>query len=419
MDAAKARALADVWSQIQSRVVERTIDIGRAEVGQTMHIDSRPDAIYEGARLLLFVGRSIVDFKEGAQPFEAYDPQAELAHLESDAGRAVIEGTARNVADGAWKPLLKRFLKRHPIIATPPPKNPPRRVRKTKEPHRSRMHFVPQFSSRPWVDAVSGKFDVHQIGVDGEVRTTLGTAKLWGAVDYIYTQRLEARFGQIESQARQPYEKLCHNIPFNRMDTEFWVAFLITQILRTPRAMAKIMAGTRSFIEASGTVYPTDPAHLARAFETMFEENEVFAGFHRLVTGRRWSIARCAAETSFLKGDHPVALSGSTAAGKWTLVYPLTPSDCFVAGPEGAAARPDLLPAMAELTALQSSTYNALICREAEASVIAKKGANDPAHLRIIKANLFSKRPVARDLPLWGLSVEGTGPRLAGSRKRR
>ncbi|MGR4865080.1 DUF4238 domain-containing protein [Caulobacter sp. LARHSG274] len=413
LDLAKAHNLAAVWSRLVDLVVDRTLQIGLAEVGQGIPRPSRPDAIHEMARLLLFVDRSVLTFKAKQQPLETYDPQAELDHLYSEGGQTMVETTARNVADGAWKPLLLRWRKQHPLIVPPPEKNPPRRLRKNTEPHRSRMHFVPQFSTRPWVDAVSGKFDVHQIGFDGEVRTSPGTAKVWGATDYLYSQALEVRFGNIEREARGPYDKLRRRVPLTEIERSHWIAFLLSQLVRTPGAMATLMSGLKALIDATGTRYPTDPAHLARAIETVFSQNEAYAGFHRLIVSKRWTIAKCPPQTSFLKGDHPVALNGSVGDGTWTLIYPLTPSICFVAGPEKAQPGPLIVSQGIELTTLQAATYNALICRQAAKSVIARKAADDPAHLRIVKANLgVYTRPTDQALPHWGLDLGSAKPPL-------
>jgi Protein of unknown function (DUF4238) len=166
------------------------------------------------------------------------------------------------------------------------------------------MHFVPQFSTKPWVEAKTGKFDVHSIGLDDEVRTRHGTAKEWGATDYLYTQKLEAHFGEIERAGREPFRKLARTVPVTDLERRFWIAFLISQLVRTPREMARIMRGLKVFITANGSDYPTDPAHLARAFETIFEANEVYALFHRLIMGRIWQIVVAAPESSFLVRCH-------------------------------------------------------------------------------------------------------------------
>lgn len=266
------------------------------------------------------------------------------------------------------------------------------------------MHFVPQFSTKPWVDEKTGKFDVHSIGLDGEVRTKHGTANGWGAADYLYTQRMEARFGELERDGRGPFRKLARTVPLTDLERRFWIAFLVSQMVRTPREMARIMEGTKSFITKSGTVYPTDPAHLARAFETLFDNNEVYALFHRLIMGRVWHIVQAAPDASFIKADNPVSLSGSTKTGNWSLVYPLTPRKLFVVGPDLAAGEPELIPPRIELDAKRTAGFNTIICAGAESSVISTHGAVDPGLRQIIKMQLGGKRRASNQaLPYWGV----------------
>jgi hypothetical protein len=55
---------------------------------------------------MLFLNGKILDRKEKDRPLADHDPTAERAFLASEAGQTMIEGTARNLADGAWKPML-------------------------------------------------------------------------------------------------------------------------------------------------------------------------------------------------------------------------------------------------------------------------------------------------------------------------
>lgn len=408
MDVARMQGLASIWSATSERIIQRTLDLGQVEVGQGLHIETRPQAIYELARLMLFLNGKILDHRQKHQALADCDPDEERAFFQSEAGEAMIEGTARNLADGAWKPLLERWRAYRPLIERPSPKHSPGRIQKTSEPHRRRMHFVPQFSTKPWADEKTGKFDVHTLGLDGELRTKHGTAKVWGAIDYLYTQTLEARLGEIERDGRGPFRKLAGTIPLTDLERRFWIAFLISQLIRTPREMKRIMAGTKAFIANSRTAYPTDPAHLGRAFETLFTANEFYARFHTLIMGRAWRIVCAAPEASFLKADNPVALSGSTKTSNWSLVFPLTPKKLFVVGPDRTTDEPPLIPARIELDAKRTAGFNSIICGNAEHSVISIHDAVDPELRQIIKANLGGqRRPGNQVLPCWGFD-QGT-----------
>ena len=408
IDRATAHNLTRVWSGLLDRIISRMFDICESEVGLALHIDQRPDAAFELANLLLFLGRGILDEKAKLKPLFEYDPESEAALLETKDEQAKIDRTARNAADAVWKPLIAKWRKQRPLIESPGQSGKPPRLRKpAKPPYREHMHYVPQFTTRQWTCKRSGKFLAYRIGVDGEVRVEPAAAKLWGAAPSLYTQGLEDLLGLIEGDARRPYEKLASTVPLNEMEVRRWVAFLIAQLIRTPRFMRTILHQQKNWIERTGFSYPTSPAHLGRAFETLFQNNDLYAAFYRMIVARAWAVAGAADGLTFLKGDNPVVVTGSTTDGTWRLLYPLTPTRCFVAGPALEDEPGRIVPRQHQLTEAETAAVNAATCRYAETSVIGVNPAGRGDARPTIRANLPKARTLDTvELPLWGLDQQ-------------
>jgi hypothetical protein len=403
IDRVRAHNLARAWSRLQDRIISRMFDLCEKEVGLSLHISQRPDAAFELAKLLMFLGGRILDEKARLKPLADYNPASEVALLESVDERAKINLTARNLADCVWKPLIAKWRKQWPLIETPGQSGRRPRVRKAvKRPFREHLHYVPQFTTRQW--AKSGRFLAYTIGVDGEVWATATPAKHWGVAPSLYTQGLEDLLGLIEGDAREPYDKLANTVPLNDIEMRRWVAFLVSQLIRTPRFMRMILHRQKAWIEQSGFNYPMSPAHLGRAFETLFQNNDFYAAFYRLVVSHAWAVMSAADSLTFLKGDNPVVLTGRKADTTWRLAYPLTPTRCFIAGPALEDEPGRIIPRQHRLTEAETAAVNAATCRFAETSVI---GFNPPGRIDprpTIKANLPKAGTLdAVELPLWGL----------------
>jgi hypothetical protein len=197
------------------------------------------------------VSSQILDEKAKIKLLSDYDPDSEAALLETKAEVAKINTTARHLADGIWKPFIAKLRKRRPLIEIPnqSQRTPKMILKPSKAPYRKHLHYVPQFTTRPWADRKSGKFWAYRVGVDGEVQAETTTAKLWGAAPLLYSQGLESLLGLIEGDARRPYEKLTNIVPLNEMEVRRWIAFLIAQLIRTPRFMRTIHHQQRTWIE--------------------------------------------------------------------------------------------------------------------------------------------------------------------------
>ena len=118
-------------------------------------------------------------------------------------------------------------------------------------------------------------------------------------------------------------------------------------------------------------------------------------------------MVRAADGLAFLKGDNPVVVAGSTDKRTWRLLYPLTPTRCFVAGPilENEPGR--IIPRQDELNEAQTAAINIATCRYAETSVIGVNPVSRGDPRPLIKVNLPKVRTLDTvELPLWGIDVK-------------
>ncbi|WP_334396224.1 DUF4238 domain-containing protein [Bradyrhizobium sp. AZCC 2289] len=420
LDRVTAYRLASVWSALQGRIVARMFDICEAEMGASLHIDQRAEAAFELSRLLLFLSGRILDEKAKQKALSEHDPDDEAALLETKEEQAKIDATARNMADGVWKPLLAKWRKRRPLVEMPgQAAKRSKLVKPAKSVFRKHMHYVPQSTTKQWASAKSGKFTVYKIGADGEVKAEATTAKLWGAAPSLYTQGLEHLLGLIEGDARRPYQKLVDIVPLDAMETRRWIAFLIAQLIRTPRFMRSILRYQKAWIESTGFNYPTTPAHLGQVYETLFTNNDLYAAYYKQITRRAWAVASAADGLTFLKGENPVVISGRPTGDSWRLLYPLTPTRCFIAGPELEGEPRMIIPRQHVLTDADTIAVNAATCNYAETSVIGISIADRIDPRPTIKTHLSRRNaPSTVELPLWGLNSEPVSSLVSGVPRR-
>jgi hypothetical protein len=336
------------------------------------------EAAFELSKLLYILAVRILDEKAKRKALGDYDPDDEATQLEASEEQAKIDATARNIAEAAWKPLLTKWRKRRPLIEMlGQAAKHSKLIKPAKTAFRKHMHYVPQSTTKQWASEKSGKFTVYKIGVDGEVKAEASTAKLWGAAPSLYTQSLEHLLGLIEGDVRQPYEKLVNIVPLDAMDTRRWFAFLIAQLIRTPRFMGAVLRHQKAWIESTGFKYPKNPAHLGQAYETLFTNKDLYAAYYRKITRRVWTVASAADGLTFLKGDNPVVISGRTKGDTWRLLYPLTPKRCFIAGPELEVELERIIPRQQVLTDAKTIAVNAATCNYADRTLWGKLFAQE------------------------------------------
>lgn len=187
-------------------------------------------------------------------------------------------------------------------------------------------HFIPRWFIRDnW--AVGDKVLRWRRSEKGWVSSPWGFGK-WGYAHNLYSDRLEAYFGLLEGDAKEPIERLLDTKPLNSPQCEAFVGFLIIQLLRNPQFIEFVRRGIDPVIAELG--HSDDPQMLSKAYETIFQNNDLYHRLAHPVMCSRWAIVRSEAPVFVLPDTF--GIRGLTSDGL-RLIVPLTPTACFVTLP--------------------------------------------------------------------------------------
>lgn len=384
-------AIAAVWTVERDRIIERMLDICRDEIGPVLPAQARSEAIFELAKLTIWLEDKIIEKKTDNVSITRIDSNQEYIALETQLIKERIENTARICADHIWKRFLERWHKQYPLIVSSDEK----RISKSRvllpEDNISgvkKQHYSPVFSNKYWASPPKNEVRVYFRGVNHQVSSKDRGYRTWGQEAFIYSQQLEQRFQVIEGDAKTAYDKLINTIPLNDNDRLFWIAFLASQIFRTPSFILKHLSQLKRFVEESDLNFPPNTINLRRAYEYLFEDNRVFDGFYRQVTAYQWELWRLSPEMQFIRSDDPVVICGSPKLGTWQLIYPMTPHHCFVVGPNKVGTTNNLIPTTRKIDEGQLQTINGIIAERARKSVIGKSTIDDSQLLILLDKTL-------------------------------
>jgi hypothetical protein len=363
------------------------LDICRDEIGPVMPIDVRPEAIFELAKLTMWLEDRIIEKKTENASIEHIYPDQERSALETPTIQERIENTARICADRIWKRFLNDWYRRFPLVTGPQERLRPQprgRVLPQREsPGVRNQHYSPTFSNEYWAIGLGKRIRVYYRGVDQCIQSCDQGYTKWGREAFLYSQHLERMLHLIESDAKVPYMKLLDTIPLNEKERRCWIAFLIVQMLRTPSFVLQLLPRLKGFIESRQIAFPTDTASLRQSYETLFTNNDVFAEFYRLITDYQWELWSAPPNDQFIRSDDPVLIRGSAEHGSWQLIYPMTPVRCFVAGPDRADNSMTVVPRNHQLDDFQLRIVNEHLAKSARRSVIARP-VQDDSQLRVL-----------------------------------
>lgn len=387
------------------------MDLCRNEVGFVWPIEARSEAIFELAKLGLWLDDRIIEKKLESVPIEQIGPTTELAALEAPEIRQRIENTARVCVDQIWKPFLKRLQQRFPLVTEDGESNQRLRtggLTRSRSDGVARMHYSPVFSNRYWAITSGNKEQIRKYWLQpsGEVQSKDVGYRDWGRERFLYSQGLEDWFQLVESDAQIPYTKLLNIVPLSEQERRQWIAFLIVQIIRTPSFMLRILPELKRFIKNGQIAFPTHAENLRVAYERLFSNNRFFAEFYRLISTRQWELWGSPRNGQFIRSDDPILLRGSVKQRTWQLIYPMTPFRCFVAGPNKEENPITVVPKNVELADSQLWTLNKHIAKTARRSVIAQPLSDDSSFRAILKTSLA----MARSFELESILPEFWGP---------
>lgn len=282
-DSGKPTAIAKVWADEINEIITLVFEYTEEARGHPRYLSFRSEAIFELAKLSLFLTRRVIDVKLADKSVEDLDPAGERAALFSAVGRERIENTARVIAEHFWIERYGRWQQRAiPIIDMGKERARTRRRVRLWTPETGhlqvtqKMHYSPDFTNRYWCDA-NGMIRIFSLKVDGGVRSRIRPYGTWGYEYYLYPQWLEDYFSRIESQAESSYRKLVEFLPLTDQERRNWITFLIVQFIRTPSFILNMMSGLKELIKVNQWAYPTHPESLVRAYTILFQNDQLYA----------------------------------------------------------------------------------------------------------------------------------------------
>ena len=388
-------ALAEIWSGERDQIIERMLEIGRNEMGPVMASDARPEAIFQLANLIIWLEERIITKKLQMCSIEKIDIQTETISVGLPPTRERIENTARLCADRIWKPFLNEWHRRFPLLVTARGRGS-KLLRQRREPGVKSQHYSPSFSNEFWATGQQKLVRIYSRSVDGSIASKDRGYGAWAREAFLYSQGLEQMFQLIESDAQSSYVKLLDTIPLSADERQFWIAFLLAQMLRTPSFMLRILPALKQYIELEEIAYPRDMGSLRTAYETLFTNNDLYAEFYRLITAGRWELWTAPSSAYFIRGDNPVVVYGSTAHGTFPLLYPMTPTKCFVVSSKGTADPIPVVPENRQLTESEVNAVNQGVANAARRSVISRP-LNDDSDLKLLLRDSLAPLPSVRD----------------------
>jgi hypothetical protein len=385
-------ALAEVWSIERNRIIARMLEICRTEIGPVMASDARPSAIFELAKLIMWLEERIIAKKLEIGPIEQIDPEAERRALETSSAQERIENTARICAEKIWKPLLAEWHRRFPLISAGE-RQARKLVRRREEPGVKSQHYSPSFSNKLWAIGSQKLVRVYSRSVAGSIIASDRGYATWAREIFLYSQGLERMLQLTESDGERADTKLLEMIPLTEKEHRCWIAFLLAQLLRTPSFALRILPALKQHIKREEIMFRVDTGSLRQAYETLFSNNDLYAEFHRLITGGVWELWSAPAWARFIRGDNPVIVHGSTAHGTWQLHYPMTPAKCFVVGGEKVS---EAVPRTRVLSESDVRMVNHRIARGARRSVIAQP-VDEDSDMKLLLEDALPQSPAVGD----------------------
>ena len=217
--------LREVWSVELSKTIDRMLEIVKDRGTTSLPERARPEAIFEFAKLVLWLEGNMVKTKTAQTPIGEIDAAAERDSMESSPTKDRIEKTATILADHVWQRFCDEWWERFPMIQQGSPKSVKPIPSRRRQSGSRRQHFSPVFSNKHW--AMNGQIRVYSLGIDGTIRSKDVPARSWGRESFLYSQGLEHYFSLVEGDAGAAYKKLLKMIPSARMRRDgglpFWL----------------------------------------------------------------------------------------------------------------------------------------------------------------------------------------------------
>lgn len=312
--------LATIWDEVVHRVTLELMGLV-THADAELHIDIREEMILELARLQIWLGERVVEQRIDSRPLSTIIPDVEREACLGPKGADKICGTARMAYDHVWKKITDERWKPKSAKAHKRARNP-RQAKLAVKPV-AKNHFIPRwFLKDNWAtDDLLRRWRRTRKGWTSSPRN-FGK---WGFRHALYSDQLEAYFALLEGDAKRPIEMLLGTRPLNGPQREAFVGFLIIQMLRNPHLIEAIEKGIAPLIAKGG--HDDAPKMARQAYETLFQNNELYDRFAQPIMQSRWAIVKSSSPIFVLPDKF--GLQEDLGDGL-RMIVPLTPKACFV-----------------------------------------------------------------------------------------
>lgn len=357
VDASRARELGNVWSVQIEGVLDAMSDATYSSGRRVWPAEARSEIIVELAKLTLFLTERITEKRLAGRDPGSVDPLAEVEHFRSAEGKASIRDTGLLVSEHIWNGIYDESVGKYPLILASDREQPfeykLRRKRSGRSEAVKRNHYIPVFAQRPWADNQNQVF-VWRHWVDGGVRHRKRHYSQWGFEKFLYPQRIEEFLEAVETDAAEPYRRLLGGNVLAPNERRILISFFVVQMLRTPRVFAAVALGLGDMSRQGDWKYGVDPGSLRRAYETMFNNDDLHARYYSQLARQRWRILRPADGWVFPRIDTGVVVFSALGPKRDSLLFPLSPSRCLCIGPELADRLDPPIPVSVSLNSHQT-----------------------------------------------------------------
>jgi hypothetical protein len=224
---------------------------------------------------------------------------------------------------------------------------------------------------------------------DGGIAVGRTGPREWGGEHDLYPQHVEDALGTFETKIAILYEKLLCGKILDQTERLLWSRWILCQFARTPTLMLEL-AGLEEDVLSRFPEFGRDfswqetQAKLDAAVAHIgdFHTSDRLIPF---IVLRDWFVLHPASGEFFVKGDVPVVIRGTLVDDHSQIVYPLSPTQCFVATVIGNFP-PRQIQAEHQLKTGESAQYVRLIARCAEREVICH-----PSHYSVEVSELIGE----------------------------
>ena len=319
-DEARIAKLGTIWDEVVHRIIQRMLTLSLPDAA-TLHINIREEMVQELAQLQFWLSDRVIERRVEGKSLDAVDEASEREACLGPEGTGAIEGTAQMAYEHVWTRRLDERWRPKSAKAIEREKSP--RLTSLAVKPVGKNHFIPRWFIRDhW--SVGGKVLRWRRTADGWTSSPRGFNS-WGFRHNLYSDQLEAYFSLLEGDAKQPITMLLETRPLNAPQRDALVGFLAIQLLRNPFFIAGIGRTIAPMIAREG--YADDPDMPRKAYESMYQNNELYDHFARPIMWSRWAIVK--SELPLFVLPDTFSIRGDVGDGL-RMIVPLTPRACFV-----------------------------------------------------------------------------------------